>query len=54
MTHKRNADQIKSAWQIPNLIEEAFRRGLTPAQFAEIVRRTNGDKAKILTVLKGL
>lgn len=37
-----------------DLVQMAYERGLTPTQFAELAERMDGDKAKILTVLKGL
>ena len=37
-----------------NLISEAMARGLSASQFADLAKRMDGDKAKILTVLRGL
>lgn len=37
-----------------DLMDMAMRRGLSAGQFADLVKRMNGDKAQIRTVLEGL
>jgi hypothetical protein len=45
---------IRRADRKADLIEMAYERGLSPTQFADLAKRMDGDKAKILTVLRGL
>lgn len=37
-----------------DLVHMAYERGLSPMQFADLAKRMDGDRAKILTVLRGL
>lgn len=37
-----------------DLVRMAYERGLSPMQFADLAKRMDGDRDRILTVLRGL